>query len=51
MKQIWFAVCLLTGSLLTPAIASAEPILYVVVPYRGQHGEELSGGSGPPTAF
>lgn len=25
MKQIWFAVCLLTGSLLTPAIASAEP--------------------------
>lgn len=25
MKQIWFAVCLMTGSLLTPAIASAEP--------------------------
>lgn len=25
MKQIWFAVCLITGSLLTPAIASAEP--------------------------
>ncbi len=25
MKQIWFAVCLMTGSLLTPAIASADP--------------------------
>ncbi|VTQ53757.1 Sigma-E factor regulatory protein rseB precursor [Campylobacter jejuni] len=42
MKQFWFAVCLATGSLLTPSIASADPTSEALLQEMGKASQTLN---------
>ena len=42
MKQIWFAVCLVTGSLLTPGIASADSPSEALLQEMGKASQKLN---------
>lgn len=42
MKQFWFAVCLVTGSLLTPSIASADPTSEALLQEMGKASQSLN---------
>ncbi|MBU9848210.1 sigma-E factor regulatory protein RseB [Rahnella ecdela] len=42
MKQFWFAACLVTGSLLTPSIASADPTSEALLQGMGKASQSLN---------